>query len=119
MFRSRRSPSDIIGGKNPTVPSSPETCMAFLVFIAQCTLDLELHVMRDTRDFLIWGGDVSLSENLQDSEVAAVHMEGAHVSVEIFFFSGGCDDEFHIMFQYCNSTVITAVFIFGRRGFHL
>lgn len=32
------------------------------------------------------GGDVSLSENLQDSEVAAVHTEGAPVSVEIFFF---------------------------------
>lgn len=55
MFRSRRSPSDIIGGKNPTVPSSPETCMAFFAFIAQFTLDLELHVMRDTRDFLIRG----------------------------------------------------------------
>lgn len=57
----------------------------FLVFIAQFTLDLELHVLRDTRDFLIRGGDVSLSENLQDSEVAAVHIQGAPVSVEIFF----------------------------------
>lgn len=42
--------------------------------------------MRDTRDFLIRGGDLSLSENLQDSEVAAVHIESAPVSVEIFFF---------------------------------
>lgn len=57
-------------------------------------------------------GDVSLSENLQDSEVAAVHTEGAPASVEIFFFSGSCNDEFHIMFQYCNN------FIFGGSWCH-
>lgn len=44
-------------------------------------------MLRDTRDFLIrGGGDVSLSENLQDSEVAAVHIQGAPVSVEILLF---------------------------------